>query len=94
MKLVSALNITPQKLFVDLRPKLRLQPHLGLQTSPLLQELMPLEILSPPYYVFPGKCWSSSLLDGAAAWACGTTSDKGWSNSAVFEEYLKNHFAI
>ena len=66
MKLASALNITPQKLFVDLRPKLRLQPHLGLQTSPLLQELMPLEILSPLIMYFQESigvvlCWMGHL---------------------------------
>lgn len=47
----------------------------------------------PPFYVFPGKRWSDQLLQGAPAGSAGTVSDKGWSNSEVFEDYLKNHFS-
>ena len=46
----------------------------------------------PPYYVFQSKRWSNELLDGAAAGSDGEMSRKGWSNSAVFYNYLEHHF--
>ena len=88
MKLVSALNITPPK--VVCRPEAKAQAA----TSPrsanitIISGVNALGNFILPYYVFPGKRWSSSLLDGAPAGATRTMSDKGWSNSAVFEEYL------
>ncbi|XP_062575887.1 uncharacterized protein LOC134237756 [Saccostrea cucullata] len=47
----------------------------------------------PPYYVFPGKRWMPAFLEGAVPGACGEMSESGWSNGAVFENYLTNHFA-
>ena len=46
----------------------------------------------PPYFVFPGKRMLPDLMAGATPGAEGTVSDSGWSNSAVFREYLEDHF--
>lgn len=34
----------------------------------------------PPYYVFPGKRWNASFLEGAPYGSAGECSDTGWSN--------------
>ena len=47
----------------------------------------------PPYYVFPGKRWNDDFMEGAAVGSDGEMSTKGWSNSAVFNNYLTQHFA-
>ena len=47
----------------------------------------------PPYYVFPGKRWNDDFMEGAAAGSDGEMLTKGWSNSAVFNKYLTQHFA-
>ena len=47
----------------------------------------------PPYFVFPGKRWNHQFLDGAPSGSAGEMSDNGWSNSAVFQNYLEKHFA-
>ncbi|XP_053374013.1 uncharacterized protein LOC128546748 [Mercenaria mercenaria] len=47
----------------------------------------------PPFYIFPGKRWNDSLLDGAVAGAAGGMSESGWFNRGLFEEYIINHFA-
>ncbi|XP_053395668.1 jerky protein homolog-like [Mercenaria mercenaria] len=46
----------------------------------------------PPYYVFPGMRWNQDLLTGASPGSVGTVTESGWSNSAVFMEYLEQHF--
>ncbi|XP_053400532.1 jerky protein homolog-like [Mercenaria mercenaria] len=46
----------------------------------------------PPYYVFPGMRWNQDLLTGASPVSAGTVTESGWSNSAVFMEYLEQHF--
>lgn len=48
----------------------------------------------PPFFVFPGKQMVDSLLDGASPGAVGVMSDSGWSNSEVFEPYMKTHDEI
>jgi len=45
----------------------------------------------PPYLVFPGKRMLPSLMDGATPGAQGTVSETGWSNTEVFEDYIKGH---
>ena len=45
-----------------------------------------------PFYVFPGKRWKDDLLDGSTPGSAGTMSESGWSNSAVFMDYLEKHF--
>jgi hypothetical protein len=45
----------------------------------------------PPFFVFPGKRMIDSLLEGASPGTSGTVSDSGWSNSAIFEKYMKEH---
>lgn len=47
----------------------------------------------PPYFIFPGKRWMPAFLEGAPPGASGEMSESGWSNGAVFENYLTNHFA-
>ena len=44
------------------------------------------------FYVFPGKKFNHDLLDGATPRAAGTMSESGWSNTDIFEYYLKEHF--
>ncbi|XP_045178261.1 jerky protein homolog-like isoform X2 [Mercenaria mercenaria] len=46
----------------------------------------------PPFFVFPGKRWCDSLLEGASPGSVGIMSETGWSNSAVFLEFLNEHF--
>ena len=47
----------------------------------------------PPFYVFPGKRWMDELLEDAPTGSIWTNSDKGWSNSRVFETYMMEHLA-
>jgi len=46
----------------------------------------------PPYFVFPGKRMRSELMEGSTVGADGTVSDSGWSNGAIFRQYLAEHF--
>lgn len=46
----------------------------------------------PPFFVFPGKRMNPDLLQGASPGASGTVSETGWSNSAIFRQYLEDHF--
>ena len=46
----------------------------------------------PPYFVFPGVRMRSELLEGATPGANGDVSESGWSNSAIFKQYLESHF--
>lgn len=45
----------------------------------------------PPYFVFPGTRMLDTLLEGASPGADGTVSPTGWSNTEIFEHYMKNH---
>ena len=46
----------------------------------------------PPFLIFKGKRLSDDLKEGASA-GCGfAMSETGWSNSLLFQEYLKKHF--
>jgi hypothetical protein len=46
----------------------------------------------PPYYIFPGQRWNEDFLKGACTGSAGEMSKTGWSNSAVFLNYLTKHF--
>ena len=46
----------------------------------------------PPFFVFAGKRMLPELLQGSAPGAVGTVSDSGWSNSAIFGQFLSDHF--
>ena len=46
----------------------------------------------PPFFVFPGKRIIPALLNGKSPGADGTVSETGWSNHAVFRQYLMEHF--
>jgi hypothetical protein len=46
----------------------------------------------PPFYIFKGKRFRDELLDGSNAGSSGTVTESGWSNSAVFLEFLETHF--
>lgn len=45
----------------------------------------------PPYFVFPGKRFNSDLMSGTSAGSHGTCSPTGWSNTVIFEDYIKRH---
>lgn len=45
----------------------------------------------PPFYIFPGKRWNDSFLDGAVAGSVGRMSESGWINRGIFEEYVIDH---
>ena len=46
----------------------------------------------PPFLIFKGKRMLEDLTEGATP-GCGFgVSDSGWSNSLLFQNYLKNHF--
>ena len=49
-------------------------------------------VIVPPYFVFKGKRSSNDLMEGAAPGSSFSMSDSGWSNSTIFQDYLKNHF--
>ncbi|XP_053385760.1 uncharacterized protein LOC128550546 [Mercenaria mercenaria] len=46
----------------------------------------------PPFFVFPGKRLDQELLQGKSPGADGALSDSGWSNLALFRQYLATHF--
>ena len=46
----------------------------------------------PPYFVFKGAKWDDGLLEGCVPGSSGTVTKNGWSNSEVFQQYLKEHF--
>ncbi|XP_038072690.1 tigger transposable element-derived protein 1-like [Patiria miniata] len=46
----------------------------------------------PPFFIFKGKRMRNEFLSGCTAGTGGTISDSGWSNSDIFERYLKEHF--
>lgn len=46
----------------------------------------------PPYFVFPGKRMNPELMCNSTPGAACTMSETGWSNSAVFRQYLEDHF--
>ncbi|KAJ8299918.1 hypothetical protein KUTeg_021437 [Tegillarca granosa] len=45
----------------------------------------------PPYFIFSGQRMVSELLNGASVGVQGTVSETGWSNTDIFEMYLKEH---
>ncbi|KAJ8304314.1 hypothetical protein KUTeg_017897 [Tegillarca granosa] len=45
----------------------------------------------PPYFIFPGQRMVSELLNGASVGVQGTVSETSWSNTNIFEMYLKEH---
>lgn len=45
----------------------------------------------PPFFVFPGQRMMPELLDGATPGVQGRVSLSGWSNSEIFDEYMKEH---
>ncbi|KAJ8311237.1 hypothetical protein KUTeg_011194 [Tegillarca granosa] len=45
----------------------------------------------PPFFVFPGQRMMPELLDGATHGVQGRVSLSGWSNSEIFDEYMKEH---
>ncbi|XP_045188135.2 uncharacterized protein LOC123546012 [Mercenaria mercenaria] len=45
----------------------------------------------PPYLIFPGKRLLPDLLEGSSPGATGTMSETGWSNSAIFRDFMENH---
>ncbi|XP_053389486.1 uncharacterized protein LOC128552471 [Mercenaria mercenaria] len=47
----------------------------------------------PPFYIFPGKRWYDSLLQGAAPGSDAGMSESGFVNRKLFETYLTRHFA-
>ena len=46
----------------------------------------------PPFIVFKGTRMLPDLLQGATPGTEGRVTAKGWSNSLVFQDFLKNHF--
>ncbi|XP_046560289.1 MFS-type transporter clz9-like [Haliotis rubra] len=46
----------------------------------------------PPYFVFPGQRMRDDLMEGASPGADGTVSETGWSNTDIFNIYMKSHF--
>ncbi|XP_060572583.1 uncharacterized protein LOC132730626 [Ruditapes philippinarum] len=46
----------------------------------------------PPYFIFKGQRMRSELMEGSSPGAQGTVTDSGWSNTAIFLEYLETHF--
>jgi hypothetical protein len=47
----------------------------------------------PPYYIFPGQRWNDAFLNDAAPGSDGEMSVTGWSNTAIFQNYITKHFA-
>ena len=45
----------------------------------------------PPFFIFPGARMISELMEDASPGAFGTVTQSGWSNTVVFEDYMKNH---
>jgi len=46
----------------------------------------------PPFFIFKGKRHNDDLMKGATPGARYTMSDSGWSNTAVFQEYIQKQF--
>ena len=47
----------------------------------------------PPFLVFPGKRLLPELFEGATTGCDGAMSDTGYSNTDIFNNYVKNHFS-
>ena len=45
----------------------------------------------PPFFVFAGKRFTPDLMKGALPGSAHCMSEKGWSNSLIFQEYLTSH---
>ena len=45
----------------------------------------------PPYFCFRGNRMSQEYLEGTIPGSDGTVTGSGWSNTIVFENYIKNH---
>ncbi|XP_052263785.1 uncharacterized protein LOC127866960 isoform X1 [Dreissena polymorpha] len=48
---------------------------------------------APPFYIFPGKRWNDSFLEGTVAGSVGKMSGSDWSKMGIFEEYVTSHLA-
>ena len=48
---------------------------------------------APPFYIFPGKRWDDSFIDGAVAGSVGKMTEIGWVKIGIFEDYIINHLA-
>ena len=46
----------------------------------------------PPFFIFPGQRMMPELMKGQTPGSAGTVTTSGWSNAAVFREYLQDHF--
>ena len=46
----------------------------------------------PPYYVFPGKRWNPVFIENTCAGTSGEMSENGWSNTVIFNNFLRDHF--
>jgi hypothetical protein len=46
----------------------------------------------PLYYIFPGKWWSDAFLNDAAPGSDDEMSVTGWSNTAIFQNYITVQF--
>ncbi|KAL5010261.1 hypothetical protein ScPMuIL_012566 [Solemya velum] len=46
----------------------------------------------PPFFVFPGKRFTRELISSGIPVPQGVTSDTGYSNSLIFQEYLQKYF--
>ena len=46
----------------------------------------------PPYYIFAGKRWNPEFLQNACIGTSGEMTKNGWSNTEVFQNYVKKHF--
>ena len=47
----------------------------------------------PPFYIFPGKRWCESLLEGSVPGSDAGMSKSGFVNRNLFETYLTGHFS-
>ena len=46
----------------------------------------------PPFFIFKGQRMRQEFLSGCTPGTGGAVSESGWSNSYIFERYLKEHF--
>ncbi|XP_060604540.1 uncharacterized protein LOC132757309 [Ruditapes philippinarum] len=61
-------------------------------TTTLIGCVNALRQLLPPFFVFKGKRFNPDLMKGSSVGAKGVMSDSGWSNAAIFQQYLEEHF--
>lgn len=62
------------------------------QTVTMIAASCALGNVLPPFFVFPGKRLTADLIKGGLPGTGAAMSDSGWSNTSIFDQFMKSHF--